>query len=142
MLITMYLLFYTHFHRLVFYGFEIYIENQNFVSATAGGGVRNMITIELIRRIKRAIRKKETFHVYLSCFIHLVYVSLTLKIYVMIPITPDGQITDQTARSLMHWNYQTICRGGTSILEQLRKDCPEVDPFDCIFSLVVEYTCF
>lgn len=93
----------------------IYIENQNFVSSTAGGGVKNLVAVQIIKRIKRAIRKKETFHV-----------------YVMLPIAPDGQITDQTVRSLMHWNYQTISRGGTSILEQLRKDCPDIDPFDYI----------
>lgn len=52
----------------------------------------------------------------------------------MIPITPDGDIqTEQMMRSLMQWQYLTISRGGTSIIEQLKKDCPEVDPFDCIF---------
>eukprot|EP00026_Physarum_polycephalum_P002236 Phypoly_transcript_02241.p1 GENE.Phypoly_transcript_02241~~Phypoly_transcript_02241.p1 ORF type:complete len:888 (+),score=134.49 Phypoly_transcript_02241:1-2664(+) len=93
----------------------IYIENQNFSSSTAGGGVKNTIAVEIVKRIKRAIRKKETF-----------------RVYVMIPIAPDGKIAEQSFRSLMHWNYLTICRGGTSILEQLKQECPDVDPFDYI----------
>ncbi len=51
----------------------------------------------------------------------------------MIPIAPDGKFEEeQSMRSLMHWQYLTISRGGTSILEQLRRDCPDIDPFDCI----------
>ena len=35
-------------------------------------------------------------------------------------------------RGLMHWQYLTISRGGTSIVEQLQRDFPEVDPFEYV----------
>lgn len=94
----------------------IYIENQNFVSAQAGIGVKNQVGVELLRRIRRAIRKKETF-----------------RVYIMLPIQPDGVFEEEaTMRGLMHWQYLTISRGGTSIIEQIQRDFPEVDPFEYI----------
>jgi phospholipase D1/2 len=100
----------------------IYIENQNFVSSTAGirsdsgVGVKNLVAVELLRRIKRAIRKKETF-----------------RVYIMLPIQPDGVFEEEASvRGLMHWQYLTISRGGMSIVEQLRRDHPDIDPFEYI----------
>ena len=87
---------------------HIYIENQFFISATGEPGVNNLvenqIAHELFKRIKKAIDKKEKF-----------------RVTVVMPLLPgmEGDVDQDTPmplRLVMHWQYQTICRGGTSLL--------------------------
>lgn len=86
----------------------IYIENQFFISSTAGPPVRNQIAQALVERIKVAADKDENFHV-----------------FVVLPLLPafEGAVDDSSAAVLrveLHWEYATICRGVNSIFEQLR----------------------
>jgi len=88
----------------------IYIENQNFVS-THAPGVWNQISHEIVKRIKRAIRKKEVF-----------------RVFIVIPSQQDGKFQEEThIRGLMHWQYLTLIRGENSIVKQLTRECPDVD---------------
>ncbi|KAN0009210.1 hypothetical protein ACTFIU_006483 [Dictyostelium citrinum] len=94
----------------------IYIENQNFVS-THAPNVWNQISFEIVKRIKRAIRKKEVF-----------------RVYIVIPCQQDGKVEETQIKGLMHWQYSTIIRGESTIMKLLRRDCPDVD--------LTEYICF
>ncbi|KYQ93432.1 phospholipase D1 [Tieghemostelium lacteum] len=89
----------------------IYIENQNFVS-THAPGVWNQISFEIVKRLKRAIRKKEVF-----------------RIFIVLPSQQDGRFQEEThIRGLMHWQYATICKGNEqSILSTLKREFPETD---------------
>lgn len=93
----------------------IYIENQFFISNSAGKPVINTISQALIERIKIAIQFQEKF-----------------RVIVMIPLLPafEGSVDDPSAAILrvqLHWEYQTICRGKSSIYSRLREftDSPE-----------------
>lgn len=86
-----------------------------------------------MERIRRAIREKEVF-----------------RVFILIPCIPDGVYQENAgARFVMKWyvffenskkliylfsnrQYDTICRGGSSILEQLQKDFPYVALSDYI----------
>ena len=104
----------------------IYIENQFFISNSAGEKfVHNQIAEALISRIKKAALLKEKF-----------------RVVVFIPLLPgfEGDLLNSNSgilRIQMHWQYSTISRGGTSILETLRKDPNITDPNEYIsfFSL-------
>ena len=83
----------------------IYIENQFFISNSAGHPVENAIAEVLVKRIKSAARKKEKF-----------------KVIVFVPLLPgfEGEIDDPNSAVMkvqLHWEYFTISRGGNSILE-------------------------
>ncbi|KAJ1774557.1 hypothetical protein LPJ67_006806, partial [Coemansia sp. RSA 1938] len=90
----------------------IYIENQFFVSNAredAGYTIKNRIAEALVDRIKRAHRRQEKFFV-----------------VVVIPLMPafEGDVNAVGAATLklvMHWQYQSICRGDHSIASQLDK---------------------
>jgi len=83
----------------------IYIENQFFISSLAGGGVGNKVALHLLKRIKKAIKAKQTF-----------------RTIIVLPVTPDGIIEESAAhRYIMRWQYCTVCRGGKSIIEQTQK---------------------
>ena len=87
----------------------IYIENQFFISSTAGKPVCNRIAQALVQRIIRAHKNKEKF-----------------RVVVMMPLLPgfEGNVYDPSATILkmqLHWEYQTICRGEDSIVSQLQK---------------------
>jgi phospholipase D1/2 len=103
----------------------IYIENQFFISNSAGHPVENGIAEALVKRIKDAARKKEKF-----------------KVVVFVPLLPgfEGEIDDSNSAIMkvqLHWEYFTISRGGNSILEQLIADPFISDPSEYIefFSL-------
>ncbi|KAF2074273.1 hypothetical protein CYY_004406 [Polysphondylium violaceum] len=88
----------------------IYIENQNFVS-THAPGVWNQISHEIVKRIKRAIRKREVF-----------------RVFIVLPSQQDGKFQEEThIRGLMHWQYATLIRGENSIVRQLSREFPDVD---------------
>lgn len=79
----------------------IYIENQFFIS------VENTIGKALVERISRAYESKQRF-----------------KVVVVLPALPgfDGEIDNEVSavmRVQVHHIYNTIFRGGNSIMEQL-----------------------
>ncbi|GMP56968.1 hypothetical protein CsSME_00021250 [Camellia sinensis var. sinensis] len=86
----------------------IYIENQFFISGLLGDEViRNGILESLYRRIMRAYNEKKCF-----------------RAFIIIPLLPgfQGGVDDGGAaavRTIMHWQYRTICRGHNSILHNL-----------------------
>ena len=95
--------------------FFIYIENQFFISRSAGDPVINEISEALIKRIEIAIELKEDF-----------------RVIVVLPLLPafEGSVDDPSAAVLrvqLHWEYKTICREKGSIYSRLRKytDTPE-----------------
>ena len=104
----------------------IFIENQFFISQSAGEKVvHNKISEALIARIKKAALRKEKF-----------------RVIVFLPLLPgfEGEIYQQNSSILkiqMHWEYSTICRGGSSILETLARDpnIPDPSKYISFFSL-------
>ncbi len=89
----------------------IYIENQYFISSTAGRDVvKNTIVEHLTNRIRRAIRDKETF-----------------RVFVILPNHPDGNLAESSLQQVMKWQARTINRSQTSILQTLTREFPNVD---------------
>ena len=87
----------------------IYIENQFFISSTAGFPVCNQIAQALVLRIEKAVALNEKF-----------------RVFVFLPLLPafEGELDDPKASVLriqLHWLYQTICRGPNSIYKQLQQ---------------------
>ena len=85
----------------------IYIENQFFISSTAGQLVKNQLAQALVDRIKVAATNHEAF-----------------KVIVVMPLLPafEGSVADPAAAVLrvqLYWEYETICRGMDSIYKQL-----------------------
>ncbi|CAK57722.1 unnamed protein product (macronuclear) [Paramecium tetraurelia] len=99
----------------------IYIENQFFISAVDDNHktLENKVALALVQRIKKAALKKEKF-----------------KVIVFLPLLPGfaGEIDKDSAvlKVQLHWEYQTISRGGNSILETLKKDANIQDPSEYI----------
>ncbi|KAI0244548.1 hypothetical protein L0F63_007148, partial [Massospora cicadina] len=90
----------------------IYIENQYVVSSTAGGGVENRIVAAILERVRLAIRQRRTF-----------------RVFVMFPIPEE---TGRPANHMLQLSYQTLFRGGFSLLDQLRLEFPGTDPFEYV----------
>ena len=87
----------------------IYIENQFFISSTAGPPVLNGIAQALVERITRAFCSQEKF-----------------RVIVVMPLLPgfEGNVYDPTATVLkiqLDWEYKTICRSDNSLIHQFRK---------------------
>ena len=87
----------------------IYIENQFFITATgfAQKPVKNQIGKALVDRILRAARAGENY-----------------KVIVLIPSIPAfaGDLRDDSSlgtRAIMEFQYNSICRGGHSIMEAI-----------------------
>ncbi|EFA76359.1 phospholipase D1 [Heterostelium album PN500] len=88
----------------------IYIENQNFVS-THAPGVWNQISAEIVKRIRRAIRKREVF-----------------RVVILLPAQQDGRFQEEThIRGLMHWQFLTLNRTENSMVRQLKREFPNED---------------
>lgn len=101
----------------------IYIENQFFISNSAGKPVMNTIAEVLIKRINMAIMCSEEF-----------------KVIVMIPLLPafEGSVDDPSAAVLrvqLHYEYKTICRGKKSIINQLKQLTPYPEKYIQFYSL-------
>jgi phospholipase D1/2 len=101
----------------------IYIENQFFISNTAGDVVKNSIAQALVDRIKAAVKKGEKF-----------------KVIVVMPLLPafEGSIDDEAAAVLrvqLFWEYQTICRGPTSLYTQLAAEIDSPEQYISFFGL-------
>jgi len=98
----------------------IYIENQFFISSTAGSPVKNQIAQALVDRIKVASARKEKF-----------------KVIVVCPLLPgfEGGVEDagsSVLRLQLYWEYQTISRNSDSIYEQLLKEENIKNPLEYI----------
>ena len=86
----------------------IYIENQFFMSSTAGKTLKNEVAQALVYRIELAHVRGERF-----------------RVIVYLPLLPafEGDVVDSKAALLrlqIYWQFMTISRGGDSIYEQLR----------------------
>lgn len=84
----------------------IYIENQFFISSTAGKPIQNTIVEALVRRIKRAIEEGERF-----------------MVVIVIPLLPgfEGGIEDKNAnimRITLGYQQYTISRGEHSVFAE------------------------
>ncbi|KAL4787967.1 hypothetical protein BJX76DRAFT_250369 [Aspergillus varians] len=90
----------------------IYIENQFFITATGDDQkpVKNKIGAAIVERVLRAARAGQKY-----------------KIVVVIPTVPcfAGDLADQSAlgtRAIMEFQYNSINRGGNSIMELIAKE--------------------
>ncbi|KAL9259459.1 Phospholipase D zeta 1-like protein [Drosera capensis] len=83
-------------------------QNQFFISGLSGDEIiRNRVLEALYRRILRAYNDKKCF-----------------RVIIVLPLLPgfQGGVDDSGAasvRTIMHWQYRTICRGQNSILHNL-----------------------
>lgn len=87
----------------------VYMESQFFMSSTAGEALTNEISEALIYRIECAHARQQRFRV-------LVFLPLIHAF--------EGDVADPKSaiiRIQLHWQYMTICRGGNSIYEVLRR---------------------
>ncbi|KAL2829196.1 hypothetical protein BDW59DRAFT_37600 [Aspergillus cavernicola] len=90
----------------------VYIENQFFITATgdAQKPVKNKIGAAIVERILRAARAGQKY-----------------KIFIVIPSVPcfAGDLSDEAAlgtRAIMEFQYNSINRGGNSIMELIAKE--------------------
>ncbi|OZJ05541.1 hypothetical protein BZG36_01670 [Bifiguratus adelaidae] len=104
----------------------IYIENQFFVTACHSDPkytVKNKIGQALVERIKRAHEEDTPF-----------------RVIVIMPLAPafEGDLASPesaTCRTVMHWQYVSICRGGNSVMELLRNAGINPEDYISFFSL-------
>ena len=100
----------------------IWIENQFFISGMDGDNViNNRVVDALYQRICKAKKRKEHF-----------------KVYIFLPLLPSfqGSIKADSAggfRSIMHWQYRTICRGEDSLKSMLAENGIEMDDYVAFF---------
>jgi phosphatidylserine/phosphatidylglycerophosphate/cardiolipin synthase-like enzyme len=99
--------------------------SQTLVSATTQDDkvLRNKIAQALVERIRRAHENGEKY-----------------RVYITIPLIPafEGDLAaseSSSARSVMHFQYISISRGGNSIMEQLREYGIDPDQYINWFSL-------
>ena len=85
----------------------VYIENQYVSSATAGGVAQNGIIDAIIRRVHAAVKAKRAFRVFI--------------------IFPQPEEVDRNGVPIMQASYNTLSRGGSSLLERLEHEL-RVDP--------------
>ena len=86
----------------------IYIENQFFISNTAGDPVKNRVANFLVKKIISKAQSGQPF-----------------KVIVVLPLLPGfaGEVDSSSSAVLriqMHWQYQTIIRGKNSVYNQLK----------------------
>ncbi|KAJ7522274.1 hypothetical protein O6H91_18G004000 [Diphasiastrum complanatum] len=103
----------------------IYIENQFFISGMDGDDIiHNRVLQALFSRIMCAYKEKQCF-----------------RVIVVLPLLPgfQGGVDDAGAasvRALMHWQYRTICRGKSSILERLNEEIgPQAENYLSFYGL-------
>jgi phosphatidylserine/phosphatidylglycerophosphate/cardiolipin synthase-like enzyme len=81
----------------------IYIENQYFISSLAKSGIKNKIAHSIVNRILLAYEAKEVF-----------------RVIIILPVHPEGSLTDSAIRFILKWQFQTMSRGPTSMLSKLQ----------------------
>ncbi|CAG8593228.1 13349_t:CDS:10, partial [Racocetra persica] len=104
----------------------IYIENQFFVTSTEDDpnyAVKNRIGKSIVERVIKAHQDGEKF-----------------RIIVIMPLLPgfEADLNSKdagTIRMVMHWQYVSICRGGKSILEQIKRADIEPENYISFFAL-------
>ncbi|ORX62840.1 phospholipase D/nuclease [Hesseltinella vesiculosa] len=105
----------------------IYIENQFFITATSSSDklIQNKIGQAIVARIRRAYLEQKKF-----------------KVIVLMPLAPsfegDFAIPTRKAmplRSVAHYQYQSISRGGRSILETLQQENIPAEEYIEFYSL-------
>ncbi|SAL97159.1 hypothetical protein [Absidia glauca] len=105
----------------------IYIENQFFITATQSGDklIKNKIGEAIVDRIKRAHHEKQKF-----------------RIIVVIPSAPgfegdfaSGDRRSMPLRSVAHYQYMSISRGGNSVLEKLHQENIPAEDYISFYSL-------
>jgi len=82
----------------------IYIENQFFISNFGTSKIKNNVVNAIAERIFKAIDKSETF-----------------RVYVVLPVHPEGVYPERSTNELMHWQFQTILRGKKNILGKIKE---------------------
>lgn len=94
----------------------IYIENQFFVSSTAGSDVQNGVVSALIDRISEAFQNQQVF-----------------RVIIIIPMHPNGDFCNALkAKCVMHYEYATINRGMHSMFGRLTRMCPGITISDFV----------
>nr|BAA24077.1 phospholipase D1b [Rattus norvegicus] len=88
----------------------IYIENQFFITCADDKVVFNKVGNCIAQRILKATREGQRY-----------------RVYIVIPLLPgfEGNISTgggNALQAIMHFNYRTMCRGESSILEQLKPE--------------------
>ncbi|KAJ2806106.1 hypothetical protein H4R20_001816 [Coemansia guatemalensis] len=104
----------------------VYIENQFFVSNARedpAHTIKNRIAEALVDRIRRAHAQQAKF-----------------RVIIVIPLMPafEGDVNAVGAATLklvMHWQYQSICRGDHSIAAQLERDGIDMHDYIRFFGL-------
>jgi len=88
----------------------LYIENQFFISSLAGEDlVQNQIAAAIARRVAAAIKGHEAF-----------------RVVIVLPQHPEGSYLESaTVRYLMHFQYLTICRGDSCLMNAIKRECPQ-----------------
>ncbi|XP_062993434.1 phospholipase D2 [Elgaria multicarinata webbii] len=86
----------------------LYIENQFFISCADGRSVLNTVGDALVDRVLLAYREKKAF-----------------RVYVLLPLLPgfEGDIAQgggNSIQAILHFTYQTLCRGEASIVRRLK----------------------
>jgi len=106
----------------------IYIESQFFISDTSSSSITpvfNPVSSLLIERITKAYHNKEYF-----------------KVYVIVPLHPEGSPTVDTTQAVMYWQYKTISRTAPlstkkCFFARLEENCPgiTIEHYITFFSL-------
>ncbi|CAD8140682.1 unnamed protein product [Paramecium pentaurelia] len=109
-------------HLIQHSSYYIYIENQFFMTSLAGEPLLNPVGLAIVQRIKQAYYNQQQFH-----------------IMIVLPLLPgfEGEIDDNKANLMklqLHYEYYSICRGGQSLIEQL-KDIPNISQYLTISGL-------
>ncbi|KAM8973605.1 phospholipase D2 isoform 1-T1 [Pelodytes ibericus] len=89
--------------------YYVYIENQFFISCTAGGAIHNTIGDAIVQRILQAHSVNANF-----------------RVFVVIPLIPgfEGNMEmggGNSIQAILHYTYSTICRGDNSIISRLKE---------------------
>lgn len=94
----------------------IYIENQFFISSLGGPDIQNTVADAILERIVRAFHNREQ-----------------LRVIVVIPQHPNGDVAFQNKpRIVLHYESMTINKGLNSLLQQLKRRLPGVNPSEYI----------
>ncbi|KAG2382828.1 hypothetical protein C9374_004795 [Naegleria lovaniensis] len=86
----------------------IYIENQFFIGGTAGGYVRNAVPLFIARKVIDKMKRGEVF-----------------RVYIVMPVHPEGDIAVNSVQQLMKYQYKTINRSTTSLYSIIKQEMPE-----------------
>jgi len=106
------------------------VESQFFISGHSNGPdlrggylVKNKISEYIVDRICRAFEEKKLF-----------------KVYILVPIHPEGDVKGSVVQSIMYWQFRTIGRSTNSMINTLNRLCPGINISDYItFNSLYKY---